>query len=134
MVRALNLTTQTRYEALQQKKKEFAKLQSVLAGLNESEQRALIHLVKNKRSSDDDQLLDSLVDEEPLRQLAELSEQSNYELKNRYRHDKRTMQYANKRRMKVDERTVREMLRNQHHVRQRLNVEVPNYSNITEGS
>lgn len=87
-------------------------------------------MIKNKRSRGDDQILDSVVDEEPLRELAEVSEQANYELKNRYRHDKQTMQYADKNRMKVDERSVRDMLRNQHIVRNKLNAEIPNYTDM----
>jgi len=87
-IRALNYISKTQYEALQYNKQQFSKLQSVLSGLSQSEQRALIHMIKNKRSGDDDQLLDDILDEEPLRELAELSEQANYELKNRYRHDK----------------------------------------------
>jgi len=44
------------------------------------------------------------------------------------------MQYADKKRMKVDERSVRDMLRNQHIVRQKLNEEVPNYTSQQESS
>lgn len=130
MIRSLNYISKTQYEALQYNKKQFSKLQGVLNTLSESEQRALIHLIKNKKAGLNDDVLDSLVNEEPMAELAELSEQANYELKNRYRHDKKTMQYADKSRMKVDERTVREMLRNQHIVRQKLNEEIPNYTHM----
>ena len=46
-VRMLNLTSRTRYEELQKKKKEFRKLMRVMAGLKEQEKRAFIHLLKN---------------------------------------------------------------------------------------
>ena len=69
----------------------------------------MIHLIKNKRgkstagSEITETLMDITVDEEPLKELAEVSEEAHFELKNRYRHDKKTMQYADKKRMPVDE-------------------------------
>lgn len=134
MVRALNFVSKTRYEALQANKKQFGELQSVLSGMSESEQRAFIHLIKNKKRSADDDILDAIVSENTERELAEVAEQANYEVKNRYRLDKTTMQYADKKRMKVDERSVRDMLRNQHIMRQKLNEEIPNYTGHQEGS
>jgi hypothetical protein len=38
------------------------------------------------------------------------------------------MNFAEKKRMPVDERSVREMLRNQHHFRNRMNTELPTYA------
>lgn len=45
-------------------------------------------------------------------ELARLSEESNYALKNRYRHQRQTMDYADPKRMPVDETKVRDLLRN----------------------
>jgi arylamine N-acetyltransferase len=61
-------------------------------------------------------------------ELAKLSEEAHFEVKNRYRHDKKTMQFAEKRRMPVDEKSVRDMLRNQHLFRMKINKEIPNYN------
>ena len=129
LIRQLNYVTKTKNEALQEKKKEFGNLQEVMAGLNAKEQRAFIHLLKNKAS---DRHLDVLLDPQPLRELAKVSEEANHAIKNRYIHDKKTMQYANKKRMATDERTVRDMLRNQHIFRNRIVNEIPNYQRMRE--
>jgi len=60
-------------------------------------------------------------------QLAKLSEEENYNMKNWYRHARRTMDWADKSRMPVDERKVRDMLRNQHIVRNKVQEEVQTY-------
>ena len=64
MVRKLNYLTKTRYEAHEYKKAQFKKLQGVLTGLNGEEQRALIHLLKNKNGSaaEGQHLVESLMD------------------------------------------------------------------------
>lgn len=59
--------------------------------------------------------------------LAELSEQENHAVKNRYRHQRRTMDYADPKRMPVDERKVKDMLRNQHIFRDKANKEIGTY-------
>lgn len=59
--------------------------------------------------------------------LAKLSEESNYEIKNRFRFKKNTMNYADKRRMPVDDHKLVDMLRNQAEFRYRVNKEVPVY-------
>jgi len=78
--------------------------------------------------------MDITVDEESLRELAEISEEAHFELKNRYRHDKKTMQFADKKRMPVDEKSVRDMLRNQHLFRTKINKEIPNYNAMRDNS
>ena len=49
-IHQLNFISKTKYEALQAKKKEFGKLQAIMAPLNADEKRALIHLIKSKRT------------------------------------------------------------------------------------
>lgn len=44
------------------------------------------------------------------------------------------MKYADKKRQPVDERTVRDMLRNQHLFRTKINAEIPNYTSVQENS
>ena len=79
-----------------------------------------------------DRHLNTVLDPTPLRELAKVSEEANHAVKNRYMHDKQTMQFANKKRMATDERTVRDMLRNQHIFRNRIINEIPNYSHMQE--
>lgn len=59
--------------------------------------------------------------------LAAVSEKENYDMKNWYRHSKKTLQWADKKRMPVDETKVRDMLRHQHIFRDKLLNEVRNY-------
>jgi hypothetical protein len=135
LVRSLNLLTKTKYEAHQANKKAFSSMMGTLSGLNAADQRALIHLIKNKGASQiadgqelSEQLMNEVTSEGFLKELAEISETENFVLKNRYKHQKDTMNFAEKKRMPVDERSVREMLRNQHHFRNRMNTELPTYA------
>ena len=75
-----------------------------------------------------------VTDMSDLEKLAKLSEEENYRVKNRYKLDRELMQYADKKRMPVDERTVREMLRNQHIFRSKISDEIPNYTAMQESS
>ena len=108
---------------------------SILSGLNAEDQRALLHLVKNKRAAQTadgeeltQQMMDEVTSEDLLKELAEVSEAENFALKNRYRHQKTTMNFADKKRMPIDERSVRDMLRNQHHFRNKMRRELPTYT------
>jgi len=49
-IKILNITTKTRYERLQKAKEDFRELMPYLRGLNQREQRTLIHLVKSRAS------------------------------------------------------------------------------------
>jgi len=55
-------------------------------------------------------------------------------MKNRYRLNKTTMQFADKKRMPIDERSVRDLLRNQHLFRVKMNKEIPNYTPMQENT
>lgn len=59
-------------------------------------------------------MMDTIVDSRFEEELARVSEDANFQMKNRYRHQRFTMDYADKKRMPVDENSVRDMLRNQH--------------------
>jgi len=65
--------------------------------------------------------LDELCANSVEKELAQLSEQENYAAKNQYVHQNRTLQYADKKRMPVDERKVKDMLQNQHIFRDKMN-------------
>jgi len=45
------------------------------------------------------------------KELAAISEEENFNLKNRFRHQIKTMQFADPKRMPIDESKVRDMLR-----------------------
>ena len=52
--------------------------------------------------------------------MAKLSEEERYALKNRYRHQWRTMQYADKKRMPIHQDKVVDVLKNSHIYRQKI--------------
>lgn len=56
--------------------------------------------------------MDRAVDTSELEELAKFSEKEHFNMKNRYRHQRQTMDFAEKKRMPIDERNVRDMLRN----------------------
>lgn len=93
----------------------------------------MIHLIKNRHGRVTagqeltEVLMDQAVDPKPLEALAKLSETEHYNVKNRYRHQRNTLDYAEKKRMPTDERSVRDMLRNQHTVRWAMEKELPTY-------
>ena len=78
--------------------------------------------------------MDSVTDESDLKRLAAVSEAENYAMKNRYRHQRMTMDFADKKRMPIDEKNVREMLRNQHIVRDKMKNELRTYTAHQETS
>ena len=96
-----------------------------LSGLSEKEKRSFIHLLQNK--SEDEKLLNYLTGDEIKIKLAKVSEAENYALKNRYRHQRKTMDYAEKKKMPIDESKVKDLLRNQHIFRDKMNSEVGTY-------
>ncbi len=62
------------------------------------------------------------------RYFANLSEKENFLKKNYYRLKHTTLEYADKSRMKIEERKVRDMLRNQHIMRDRLLDQIGNFT------
>jgi hypothetical protein len=134
LVRGLNLATKTEYERLQDNKASFSKLMPLLAGLSNHEMDTLIHKMQNDRRSGApageearEAIYKQAASDELEVKLAKLSEEENYNMKNWYRHARRTMDWADKSRMPVDERKVRDMLRNQHIIRNKITNEVSNY-------
>lgn len=99
----------------------------------------MIHLVRNKGADKraegmelKERAMDQVVDDSLLKRLAEVSEEENFALKNRYRHQRQTMDYADKKRMPIDERNVRDLLRNQHIFRAKAVKEVNTYTEQIE--
>lgn len=90
-----------------------------LRNLDEEESEIFLHLLRNtKRSSGGDSqkrtnaLIDESCSDELKKQLARLSEEENFALKNRFKHEKDTMKYADKRRMPIEKNKVKDLLRN----------------------
>jgi hypothetical protein len=87
---------ETKYERLQRAKQNFRELMPILRNLSAFEQKSFIHLIMNRNKGDevfeyDQLLLESMCSTKPEAEMARLSEESNYALKNRYRHQKQTM-------------------------------------------
>jgi hypothetical protein len=125
MLKKMNLNMKTRHERLQAAKEEFKKLMPLLARLDEREKRSLIHMLQSE--SPESRSLSEMCGNTREEQLAQLSERTNYETKNYYRHKLRTLQFADKKRMPVEETKVRDMLRNQHIFRDKINQECGTY-------
>jgi len=68
-------------------KEYFKTIMPLMNGLNDEEKDALIHKIENsKRSSIQEQILESETSDEFERKLAKISEEENYNMKNWYRH------------------------------------------------
>jgi|LauGreDrversion4_2_1035121.scaffolds.fasta_scaffold176363_3 hypothetical protein len=76
-------------------------------------------MMQNK--SDDFMLIDGIVSRNWEKTLAQISERENYALKNRYRFQKTTMDFADPKKMPIDESKVKDLLRNQHVFRDKMN-------------
>ena len=106
----------------------------ILTKLNDDEARAFIHLVKNqKRTQQSNKLhrrftaIDQACDNELKKKLAKISEDENFSMKNAYHHETTTMIHADKKKMPVDVRKVRDALRSQHLYRARITNDVNTY-------
>lgn len=102
----------------------------LLHGLTEKEQRSFLHLLQNK--TEDERLLNYITADDLKIKLAQVSEAENYALKNRYRHQRKTMDYAEKKRMPIDESKVKDLLRNQHIFRDKMNSEIGTYQKLQD--
>lgn len=113
----------------------------LLAHLNAEEQRTLIHHLKNKGRASatpgkegEDDMFTMITSNEVETKLAKLSEEENYAMKNRYRHQKLTMDFAEAKRQPVSHEKVRDMLRNQHIFRDKMNSEVGTYQRLQQNT
>lgn len=106
----------------------------ILRTLDEEETEIFLHLLNNRgrqqnpadqRSND---LIDSACSDDLKERLAKISEEANFALKNTYKHNEDTMKYAKKERMPVDHTKVRDILRNQHMARYKIDSEIGTYS------
>jgi len=105
-----------------------------LTKLTEEETEIFIHLVKSKnrnmnthaqRSMD---LIDQACSNDLKTELAKISENENFAAKNRYMLDHERMKFADKKKMPVKASKVKDILRNQHVVRGKIEDEVTTYT------
>ena len=90
IIRVLNLFSHTQHERLQQAKKDFSSIMPVLRGLTPEEQEIFLHKIKNSsgRTLGDSataEILDEMTTQTIEEKLAKLSEEENFNAKNRYR-------------------------------------------------
>ena len=106
----------------------------VLRNLSEEEQRILLHKIRNGARRGNDIMSESLLDEMAFQRvekmLAQLSEEENFNMKNRYRLQKQTLDYADKKRMPVDETKLRDVLRHQGFFKDRFNKDIGTYKHV----
>lgn len=100
-----------------------------LRGLTTEEMRALYHKLQNDSrrfgAEHEDEIFDDMISGREEKRLAKLSEEENYQLKNRYRHQRKVMDFADKKRMPIETNKVRDLLRNQHLFREKIEKEMP---------
>jgi len=90
----------------------------ILRQLDEEESEIFLHLLKNKNKTANDaqrrsnNLIDDSCSDELKKQLAKISEEENFALKNRFKHEKDTMKYADKSKMPIEKNKVKDLLRN----------------------
>lgn len=131
-VRKQNFYTNTDYEQLQEDKDAFAHSMKILPNLTVEDQRALLHKLHNERAKaefgeeDNEDLMEYLIEHNPMvdQKMAQISEEENFNMKNRYRHQKKTMNFAEKKRMPIHESKVADLLRNQHIYRSKVREEI----------
>ena len=108
--------------------------------LDEEETEIFLHLIRNKNRNLDkfkqtsNELIDAACSNEFAAKLAKISEEENFALKNRYKHQKDTMQYADKKRMPISKDKVRDLLRNEHIFRDKINTEIETYSKFQDNT
>jgi hypothetical protein len=87
-----------------------------LRGLTPAEQETFLHKVRNSNRSLGDSISGDIFDEMTFQtietKLAKLSEEENFNSKNRYRLQRTKLDYADKKRMPIDESKLKDVLRN----------------------
>lgn len=135
-IRKLNFFSKTRYEQLQEAKQEFRELMPLLRSLNEQEAEILIHKIENRTVPENEDFNESFftstLNQVLEKKLAKVSEEENYLTKNRYRLDNEKMRWADKKRMAIDVRKVKDILRNRPAAIHKLRTELPNYEDQRE--
>jgi len=84
----------------------------LLSQLNEEEMDILMHKMNAMKANTDDQIVQQMVKRDLEKELAKISEEENFKMKNRYFVQKSKLDYADKKRMPVDESKLRDVLKN----------------------
>jgi hypothetical protein len=88
-----------------------------LRNLTPEEQETLIHKVRNSGRSLGDNFTGEILNEMTFqnieKKLAKISEEENYNTKNRYRLQRTKLDYADKKRMPIDESKLKDVLKSQ---------------------
>jgi hypothetical protein len=140
MIKKMNLNSFTEYERHQNNKKAFKEIMPILSQLDEEEMRIFMHMIHSKnrelnaQAQNSKKLVDEACSDFQKQRLAKISEEQNLMNKNRFYLDKNVMKFADKKRMPIDELKVKDMLRNQHLVRQKIVDEVGTYREFFENT
>jgi hypothetical protein len=67
-------------------------------------------------------------------ELSKLSEEANFALKNTFKHQKDTMNWAKKDKMPIEKRKVKDILRNQHIVRSKIEKDIETYTKYQDNT
>lgn len=106
----------------------------LLAGLSAKEQKALVHKLQNSGRTLGDSMTDDLLNEMTFqnieKRLAHISEEENFNAKNRYRLQRTQLDYADKKRMPIDESKLKDFLRNRTTFKDAITNQIGNYQDI----
>ena len=116
-VREANFNSKTAMEQHQANQEEFKKLMPIFALLDAEECKIFMHLLQSKRRSQatykqrSQDLIDAACSDDLAARLAKISEEENFALKNRYKHQKDTMAFADPSKMPLEAHKVKDLLR-----------------------
>lgn len=111
----------------------------IFSRLDDEEAEIFMHLIKNKGRSQSaseqrtHELIDQACSDDLRAELARISEEENYALKNRYKHQKDTMQYADAAKMPIEQTKVKDLLRYQNLFREKVLEELQVYGEDRSG-
>lgn len=133
-IKLANLNSKTKYEQHKENQESFSELMEIVSQLDQEETEIFMHLIKNRARSlnNQQQLTNDLIDEacsDDLKErLAKISEEENFAIKNTFKHNKDTMNWADKKKMPIEKSKVKDLLRYQNVFRDKINNEIHTYS------
>jgi hypothetical protein len=133
-IKVANLNSKTKFEQHKDNQENFSGMMGIITQLNPEETEIFMHLIKNKARSMNNQeqytndLIDEACSDELKSKLAKISEEENFAIKNTFKHNKDTMNWADKKKMPIDKSKVKDLLRYQNIFRDKINNEVQTYS------
>lgn len=133
LIKLANMESPTALEKHKLNQEEFRQLMPILASLTEEECEILVHMIRNKGRELNNEtrrshlLTDNACSDDFKTKLAKMSEEENFNLKNRWMHNKKTMKYADKKRMPVDKSKVVDLLRHQNVFKDKIINELDTY-------